>query len=82
MPKWMMPHGDVMASLPPEMALIGAVLHQVLVDARSANPTIRADAHTFLNDPRKLAVWTDLVGIEPAAFQERVAALLRPPREA
>jgi hypothetical protein len=81
MATWMTPRAET-SPLPGELVLVAAVLHQLVTDARSANPAIRAEAHTFLHDQTKLAFWTDLVGIEPAAFRERVATMLRPPREA
>jgi hypothetical protein len=81
MPKWTTPRGDVMASLPGELVLIGAVLHQAVTDAQSARPAIRADAHAFLSDPQQVEFWTTLAGLDAAAFQARAAALLRP-REA
>jgi hypothetical protein len=82
MPKWLMPHGDAMASLSPELALIGAVLHQAIHDVRSPHATIRADACAFLTDPQQIRFWCHLGGLEVEVFQEAVAALLRPPREA
>jgi hypothetical protein len=82
MARWMLPHTAETATVPGELVLVAAVLHQPVTDAQSRQATIRAEAQAFLHDPIKLGFWTDLVGIEPAAFRERVAAALRPPREA
>jgi hypothetical protein len=76
MARWMLPHTVDTATVPGELVLAAAVLHQLVTDAQSRQAAIRAEAQRFLNDPRQLAVWTDLVGIEAQVFQARVAALL------
>jgi hypothetical protein len=81
MPKWAVTHEDI-ATMSGEALLIAGVLRQLVADAQSPHATIRQAALTFLHDAEQLRVWTDLLGVEPQAFQARVAALLRPPREA
>jgi hypothetical protein len=81
MARWMLPHTAETATMPGELVLVAAVLHQLLSDAQSRHAGIRAEAQTFLHDQTQLAVWTDLLGVEPQAFQERVALLLRPRRD-
>jgi hypothetical protein len=58
--------------------LVGAVLRQVLEDARSPNTDWRNEARWFLQDERAIGFWCSLAGIDPEAFQAHVQQALGP----
>jgi hypothetical protein len=52
-----------------EVALVATRLRQVIVDLESPQPHIRAEAVDFLADDEAVAFWTQLIGVDPQAWQ-------------
>jgi hypothetical protein len=50
----------------PEFHLVGAILYQVLTDARSRRQDVREEALAFLANPAHLRYWDDFLGLDGA----------------
>jgi hypothetical protein len=69
------PHGQ---QLEGARGLVGAVLRQVLDDARSRNTDWRTEALHFLADEQAVAFWLDLAEIDHQTFRAHVRKALGP----
>jgi len=63
--------------LPPEQALICAVLRQLMKDVRSPRHEIRTEAEAFLADGVSVGFWADTLGLEQDDLAHGLRAALR-----
>ena len=57
--------------LPPELALLCAIVRQLLHDVRSTRAHVRAEARQFLQDTEALAWWDDVLGLGEHLLRSR-----------
>ena len=72
MPHHPSPVTHIDADVGPERLLIAAVVRQVVLDARSRQPAIRAEAVAFLANTPALTVWADLLEVEVSVLRAYV----------
>jgi hypothetical protein len=63
--------------LPGELALIGAILRQWGKDVHARRVDIRQESVALLDDPRVLAFWGDLVGLEEDVLRAYLQRAMR-----